>query len=170
MLARVFVVIVFSLAAHPALAAPQIWGLEAVQFDDGGIATGFIEIDSVTGNLLDFNIRVEGGNEGVFPNSAYSAGSVVSQRMQINAHPVDSFVFSGGDGDVQTILRLTPVANLETQAGRVNLDTGFADGNVECLDCSPFRLIVAGSLVNLLFEDGFEGSPAGDGGGDDGDG
>ena len=168
MIRRVLTLIIASLLAATANATSHTWDLDQVRFDDGGIAYGFISVDSVSGDLLDFYIRVEGGNEAYFPAGAYDAsGGTTGQRLQYLAHPVDSFVFGGGDGDIQTILRLTPVSNLEGQTGRINLDLVFTDGNVECQSCSPYRLIVEGSLINIVSRDGFEGAaPGGDGGGD----
>lgn len=166
---RLLALIVLGLLARPAIGAPHTWELDQVHFDDGGTAYGWIQVDSVSGSLLDFHIRVEGGNEASFPAGAYDASSGTSgQRLQYLANPVDSFVFSGGDGDIQTLLRLTPEANLEGQTGRIALDLAFADGNVECQGCSPFRLIVEGSLINLVSRDGFEGTASGGGGGGDG--
>lgn len=147
-------------------ASPLRWELVHVQFDDDGSATGWIEIDSISGALLDFDIRVSGGDPLNFPNYGFSD---IGQRLAISAHPVDSFVFSGGDGDLQRLLKLTPTINLESAAGDVPLDLSFAEGNLECHDCTPLRLITAGSFHSVLFRNGFEGGPGGDGGGGDGD-
>ena len=171
MIQRITALILLALSSSIASATPHTWELDNVRFDDGGAAYGWIEVDSVSGNLLGFNIRVEGGNVANFPARVYDASSgTAGQRLSYLANPVDSFIFGGGDGDVQTILRLTPETNLEGQIGRISLDLSFGDGNVECQECSPYRLIVDGSMVNLAFRDGFDGSPPGTGGGGDGDG
>jgi len=151
-------------------AATRRWVLHNASFDDGGRLEGWIEVDSVSGVLLDFDLRVSGGNEIDFPAIGYSpSGGNSGQRTTIAAHPVDSFQFSGGDGDLVRTLNLTPSNNLEGNTGSVALDPAFPQGNDECVNCSPIRFITGGSFWDEVFSDGFDdygGNGSGGGGGD----
>ena len=63
-------------------AAPVTWVLEDVIFDDGAIATGSFVFDADINTVLDFDISVSGGDEGVLPAFTYTPETVLG----INAY------------------------------------------------------------------------------------
>lgn len=138
------------LFATRVFAVPIIWTLNGVTFDDGGMATGSFDFDADTSTLLNWDISVSGGNTGSFPALTYSTANASSSYyvgMGNSTHTIQ-FNLSSSNREV----RLTPVSDLTNAGGTVALDlatAGGGSGGVECFNCSPFRLINAGSLSGV---------------------
>ena len=134
--------------AAPALtrATPITWTLQGVTFQDGGTASGTIQYDADTNHGSDWNISVSGGNTGIFPAITYTP---TDSTFQILA---GTFVF---DGPQAPSINPIPGANRNI---RFNFDAALTNaggtegfnqaglGSIECYNCSPFRLIVAGDV------------------------
>jgi hypothetical protein len=131
-----------------AFADPVVWTLNGVTFEDGTTATGSFVFDADANSVIDWNVSVQAG--GFFTDYSYTQATGTAYLQNL-LNPVDtvileapldpSFGFRG--------LRMTPVAALTNAGGIValNLNTsGGGSGGVECYNCSPHRLITAGSL------------------------
>jgi hypothetical protein len=126
--------------AMPAQAATRTWILAGVQFADGGTASGSIDTDTNTGEPVAWNISVAGGNTGSFPPVTFTAAnSTYSQNFQGTASRM-LFNMAGRH------LRLSPQSSLAQPCGPIPLDLSVPDNNVECFNCSPYRLVTAGAL------------------------
>jgi hypothetical protein len=130
----------------PTLAEALTWTLNGATFADGGTATGTFDFDAATSTLSNWNISVDGGDTGSFPPFTYAVGTATASIANLG-NPTDTFLFTK-ISDVRE-LRMTPLQNLTDSGGTVplNLHTAFGNsGEVECFNCSPFRIITAGRL------------------------
>jgi len=130
------------LVAVRAQALPAFWDLD-VTFDDEGTATGSFVVDTPERTPTDWSLAIGGGNEGNFPpvvldpaNSGARTTTLPGLENRI------TFDLDGNDRQ----LRITSEAPVVEAACEVGLDLTDSSGNVECFNCSPFRLIAAGQL------------------------
>ena len=88
----------FSLvAASPAFAVVITWELNNFVFEDGGVASGFFDWDTVTQDSTNFEISVSGGNTGSFPAFTWSDDS---GHTQVGGTPAtDVVVFTDDVGE-----------------------------------------------------------------------
>jgi uncharacterized repeat protein (TIGR01451 family) len=138
------------LIATPVFAVPVRWTLNGVTFDDGGMATGSFDFDADSSTLSNWNIGVSGGNTGSFPVLTYSTADASSEYYLFTGNTTHTIQFDLSSSDRQ--LRLTPVSDLTNAGGTVAIDLATAfggSGGVECFNCSPFRLINAGSFSGV---------------------
>ena len=151
-----------------AVAAPIMWNLQSVTFEDGATATGFLEWDAEAASgaqLSKFDVNVAGGNTVLFPAFEYTSfdsdpnGALASSSFIANFDGVIvpvTFVrllsnnyFDGRPRE----LRLLFSPSLTDAGGIVPIyfpDPKF--GTLlpgECFNCGPFRAIVAGQAVAI---------------------
>jgi hypothetical protein len=136
-------------------AAPITWVLEDVSFDDGGIAIGSFVFDADSNTVLDWDIIVSGGDEGVFPVFSYTPATVMEVGVFTagSGQSLQFFVDPNAPGNTpeSRLLGLTTDASLTNSGGSVSLLTQVSTPqgifeSVECYNCTPFRLIVSGTL------------------------
>lgn len=144
--------------APSAQAAPVVWTLYGVQFEDGGTAAGTFEYDADTNLLIAWNISVSGGDEGSFPPLTYSfltAGQIA--EVDNGSSPADgqAFIFWGEPPQPgvpqanERQLRLDPDGVLTNAGGTFALDLGNPDRNIECFNCGLNRLITGGFVSTV---------------------
>jgi len=150
--ALVFVAAWSLLAAGAAQAASRYWFLQGVTFEDGAVATGSFAYDDVSRVVTSWNISVSDGADPQFFEFTYMPGnSTVLVNTNWSAIPTLYFSSAGaGTPPYARTLRLTPNQVLDGAPTTVPLDVSVAAGNVECVDCDPFRLVTGGSLVLTL--------------------
>jgi hypothetical protein len=158
-LVAIIALLFFSTSAH---AVGIIWSLNGVTLDDGGTATGTFVFNADTSTVSNWNVSVSGGDTGTFSPFTYSTGSSSFFFTIATWSPLDTFNFEENSSNRE--LRLTPIASLTNAGGTVPIDLATSSGGsgaVECFNCSPFRVIDAGSLVSVCIdpdEDGICGS------------
>ena len=138
--------ILMFVAAHDLAAQFALtWSVTAT-FADGGTANGTFDYDASTNTVTDFDINVRGGDEGTFPALTFSPPGDTVSVLNL-ANPEDTFVFIRSSTNRQ--LRFTPVTALTDAGGTIALDlmtSSGGSGGGDCFNCSPLRLITAGSL------------------------
>lgn len=133
-------------AVSGAYANPISWTLENVTFDDGGTAFGTFTTDSVTGNLLGFDIvTTPGATLGGYtytPQTTNFSGNNVNQP--------NSFIVGN---DTQLIRKYIQLTFVHPLTGGLAVDP-IIPGNppvaaysLECNDCNPFRFVETGIAV-----------------------
>ena len=143
----------FSLfAAGASQAASRYWNLQGVTFEDGAVAYGSFAYDDVSRVVTSWNISVTDGADPQFFEFTYMPGnSTVTVNTNWSAIPTIYFISAGaGTPPYARELRLTPNQVLDGAPTTVPLDVAVAAGNVECINCDPFRLVTSGSLVFTL--------------------
>jgi hypothetical protein len=128
-----------------ALGAVTRWTLSGVTFSDGGTAEGYLDLDPAGGAygiLKNWQISVSGGNTTQFPEFTYTAAS--SNGISYDAGESAPRIIVS-DPSSNRELRLQPLDPPTDAGGTVGLNTD--SGSVECYNCSPARVITAGSMV-----------------------
>ena len=133
------------------------WQLEGVTFDDGTTATGTITYNEATASIVLWNVRTKAGAE-LLPFT-YLPGDSTAELVSIApATPGNRYILRSVEGGrpaappaaaANRLLILSPAERLSSGAGYLPLDFGsalLASGNVECLDCGTYRIVVAGGL------------------------
>lgn len=157
--AKVLVTVCCMLPAMAVQAAPVKWEISGLTFADGGSGSGHFVFDADTEAVSDWEVDVAGGTTTDLPaiqynvnNSSSFVGVVANYSNEIQiAFRIDS------DQVAKRQLRITPVSALTNSGGSIAIDTqtgGGGSGGVECIDCSPFRLITGGTLRADLDNDG----------------
>lgn len=136
--------LVATLTASAAFAVPLTWTVQGAQFDDGGSASGTLVIDSVTGDLLDWNLSTT-------PGSAQSGFVYTTATSDLFGRDVWGYPNS------YTIVRTSPFAepyfNLTfvsalTAPGTVAFTTAAdLSGSWECTNCADIRYLTAGVVT-----------------------
>lgn len=121
------------------------WTLVDVTFDDGGTASGTVDINMNTKEVLDWSVSVSGGNIADLPPFEYrpstSTATASHEYISFSKH----IPFSWQD----RLFWLEPLSDLTSQLGTIPLNTLF-DSSYECYNCSPYRSLVSGSLVGSI--------------------
>ncbi len=137
------------LFASQASAQINTWNLSGVTFDDSTTASGFITYNFGTSSVTNWSVSVQASPS--FTARTYDPGnSTVSVNDTGNTQLTIMFQESPAPGFSQRQFRITPVSALDGTLTTVpvNLATiGNGSGAVECFNCGPFRLIVAGSFT-----------------------
>ncbi|MDJ0926965.1 MAG: hypothetical protein QNJ73_04865 [Gammaproteobacteria bacterium] len=152
--------VVLLLASGVAGAAPLVWTLTNVEFDDGGTATGFIEFDAalaaagpcdpVCPGLIDGSITVSGGDQTTFPPFTYDATNVLAETFPPDPPRFPGHIFTIKRLADDRLLSLYTASPLTDAGGTVDLiQIDSFVGSVECYNCDPFRRIVSGSLTAI---------------------
>ena len=147
----------FGPLATPAGSEVIHWRLEGVRFDDGTTATGTLTYDTVAARIVRWNIRTPIGS-GLLPYT-YMPGDSAADLVPIApATPGNRYILRSPEGGrpatttapaADRLLILSPIDRLGSAAGFLDLDFAsplLASGNAECLDCAPYRRVVAGGL------------------------
>ena len=129
-------------------AAPVVWTMSGVTFDDGGTATGSLTYDADSNVYSDWSISVSGGTlaaPGGLPDMTYAVGNA-----QISNAAATGLLLI--DFNVGRVLRMNWSGALTNGGGTSFLATGdfnFATGAYECgnFNCSPVRTMTSGVLV-----------------------
>lgn len=135
-----------ALAAGSAQGALRTWTLQNVTFDDGAIATGTITCDDAVPLCTHWNISVSPGANPVFYPFTYMPGNsffaLGASNNQIVFGATDA-----GPSPKRRDIRLWLSTPLDGSPTTVPLDFSAPELSFECMACSPFRVIVSGSLV-----------------------
>lgn len=125
--------------------SPVSWNLSDVTFSDGARATGSFQFDADSNTFGSWKINVTAGVLSAFIYT--NANSSPFDGVQASGYQ-PTFFFSQNGSTRE--LRITPLTALTDAGGTVaiNLNTwGGGSGSVECVDCTPYRNIVSGSLT-----------------------
>jgi hypothetical protein len=146
---------------------PLTWTLDNFTFADGGVASGTFVYEASSNSILDWNISVSGGDEATFPPFTYdpttteagvATNIMVCDAQGQNCQPADialelHFIIDefalGGTPDSR-VLALSTDVPLTDAGGTIPLNTTSLFKSRECFNCSPFRLVVTGSLVSVV--------------------
>lgn len=140
------------MASGSALAAPVLWNLSNVVFDDGGVASGSFTYDADTGTYSAVSITTSGGT--VLPGANYTTGEVVNAPFPSNnlhLTLINNFGLANPTG--QTLIGLTYASILTNTGGAINLVGGFFNSfegictNTDCSSGSGNRTTVVGGQV-----------------------
>ncbi len=171
---RLTLALVFTLALFGGVAAqanPMTWTLENVTFgscwswggsapdpgfpcDSGGTASGSFVFDATAQTFSAWNISVDGGDEGVFPQYTWSDVSLGHSVQLIDDASYGPNVILSFSGDVspewgfvRQIRLLTADVLPDAYSTTVPLvfDQSYA---VECYNCIPYRFLVTGQLTS----------------------
>lgn len=126
-------------ASMSAQAALMTWNLDGVTFNDGTSATGSIVMDPTAHTSSTFNVATQAGTLSGFTFDTANSG----------------LYFGGGAGPNNFIL-FTKTGNryfnfsfaspLNAGGGTFALNTA---SSYECMNCSPYRMVTAGSLTTV---------------------
>jgi hypothetical protein len=156
--------------AAPAGSEVIHWRLEGVRFDDGTTATGTLTYDTAVARIVRWNIRTTIGSD-LLPYT-YLPGDSTAELVPIApATPGNRYIFRSPEGGLPAytptaghrLLILSPIDRLDSAAGFLDLDFASparASGNVECIDCAPLRLVVAGGLRRVAAAPGVDTTKA----------
>src|SRR5688572_18722966 len=147
--------LIFHTGAH---AEARVWTLTGVTFADGGTASGTFVFDSDANPPFgapgpDFHISVSGGDTGSFPAFIFDPSNADLTIFNGVFGLGTAFVVQTKEEVVTPFgrpreLRFVTVAELRAP-GTVDIDTQeTALEATECYTCSPFRRVVAGSVVS----------------------
>lgn len=123
-------------------AATIQWSLSGVTFDDGGTASGTFSTDSVSGNLLSYNLTTSAGS--TLPGFNYNASN--SSIYGNNVFSVNSFLLTNNSPFAIPYLNLSFQNSLTTAAGAT--DALINNNSWECNNCSSVRYITGGEAVS----------------------
>jgi hypothetical protein len=113
------------------------WALSGVTFADGGQMTGSF-VMTASGQLDDVHITTSGGDTAWFGESTtYDAGTA-----NVYDNGADHYLMQ--EGSSQFIRLVLPDLSSATDGAVVDLSPNTS---YECLNCSPYRYVSAGSLV-----------------------
>ena len=151
---RLLAAVMFAAASFACHAANVRWYLDGITFDDGGTAHGWFDEDPGAGTFGRFVIYTTDGTS--IAGHDYVDGQASASRYVAigNSVPTEAFARSG-----PWQLRFRPTADLTAAGGPTALDLSDTNNNVECNNCSAFRVITAGQLIgvtDLLFGGGFD--------------
>lgn len=140
------------LAMGTAGAAPVLWTLSNVSFDDGGVATGSFVYDATTGTYSSITITTSGGT--ALPGTTYTTNEQVTfpfQTDSLHLTLIDNFGLPDLSGE--SLIGLTYVSALTNAGGAINLVTGYFNsfegtcGVADCGSGSGNRTTVVGGQV-----------------------
>jgi hypothetical protein len=141
-----------------AQASPTTWKLNNFVFADGGQASGFVVYDNSSGNVINWEISVTGGDEAAFPRANYlNLNSFVFEAPSSNT--VGEFIFRSNNpqscpavcpvSPAFRDIRITPAQVLTGPLGTVITLDPTAE-NFECYNCVPSRIIGAGASLEAV--------------------
>jgi len=138
---------VAALSASFANAATLNWTLQGVQFADQATASGWFTADSVTGNILSWDITTTAGS--TLSGYHYDTTTSFLYGQNVWGANANSFLIANFAGN-----NYSPYLNLSfdnpwTSAGVINVDTSTvgSSGSWECANCSPARFATAGTAT-----------------------
>jgi hypothetical protein len=139
---RLSLLLAFTLLSNRAFAAPIVWTLQNVTFDDATPLTGSFTYDAVIDTYSNWNLTVQPG--GIF--TAYNYLPVVDGGF-VGLHSAVMADFVAFPAPPGRYVRLNFVNPLTDLGGTINLLTA---GNVswECNNCGTNRFIISGSVTS----------------------
>jgi len=128
-------------ASLPTQAAMLTWNLSGVQFDDGTIATGSIKMD-----FSEYAWKVDSFSVSTFNGalSGFTYDNSNSDLINTSLNGTNGFYLI--DRSVGRYFNFGFTAPLAAAGGEVAFNTRIS---YECMNCSPQRLVTAGSLTTL---------------------
>jgi hypothetical protein len=126
-------------SALPALAAPIKWTLSDVRFTDGATASGsfFYDADAQKGSM--FDVSTSAGILSAFHYEPAHSGFYTGGGSGPN-----NFILMANDG--LRYLNFSFLDPLSNAGGTIDINLA---SSYECLNCSPFRTMVSGSVTTL---------------------
>jgi len=147
---------VVTYASHASASDVMRWELENMKFDDGAIATGFIDIDfsdcgkqtiaTNTCNKLEvvsWAITTSGGSMQGVGVTTYNPDNSKLRRADLNRIAIASTSLSSGHAPVRSLVL---VLNMQEPISPAGGSVALAADSRECFDCSPARLMVSGNF------------------------
>ncbi|WP_312517287.1 hypothetical protein [Massilia sp.] len=127
-------------AALPVQASMLTWNLSGVQFDDGTIATGSIKMD-ISEHAWKFDSFSFSTFNGAVSGYTYDNNSNIYDTS-IRGSNGFYLITEGGD----RYFNFAFTAPLAIAGGKFAIDTA---NSYECMNCSPYRFVTAGSLTTI---------------------
>lgn len=142
-----FAPLLFALVVLPgssATAAPILWTLQGVTFDDSGTASGTFSTDSATGSLLSYDIVTTAGS--ALPGNHYDG--IGDFKFADNWFSPNSFLVWNNDfGLYLNLSFVNPLTDFGNNP--LALWVGENTGSWECDNCSPVRFVTDGSATSV---------------------
>jgi hypothetical protein len=126
-------------ASMSAQAALMTWNLDGVTFTDGTTATGSIVMDPTARTSSIFSVSTEAGTLSAFTFNNANSGLYFGG----GAGPNNFILF---DTRAQRYFNFSFVSPMNAAGGTFALNTA---SSYECMNCSPFRRVTAGSLTTV---------------------
>jgi len=126
-------------ASMSAQAGLMTWNLDGVTFNDGTTATGSITMDPTARTSSAFSVSTEAGTLSAFTFDNTNSGLYFGG----GAGPNNFILF---DTRAQRYFNFSFLSPLNAAGGTFALNTA---NSYECLNCSPFRRVTAGSLTTV---------------------
>ncbi|SHH66271.1 PEP-CTERM sorting domain-containing protein [Massilia sp. CF038] len=144
---RVFLSLAF-LTASVASATPLTWTFQGVTFDDDASLSGYLEVESTTGDLLSWNLTTSAG---VLAGFTYDSSTSTLYARDLYAP--NGYLITSNDVNNSTLISLN-FASALTAPGSVNLVISDVDlsGGFECDNCFTTRFINAGAISTQVPE------------------
>lgn len=137
------------LPASSATAAPILWTLVGVSFDDGATASGSFSTDELTGQLLSYDISTTAG---VLPAEHYDGIDDLNYGNDY-FEPNSFLVLSYASGTFFQYINLQFVNPLNTPGVNPLVAGSGFQGSWECDDCATVRYVTEGYATS-------DGAPA----------
>lgn len=128
-----------ALGAVSARASVIDWALQGVTFTDGGTATGTFSTDSISGDVLTFDITTTAGTK--LGGTVYDSTSG-SVDVYNNKWATDSFDLTDEGAHVYLELAFANPLNISQTDSFSTQNPSY-----ECNNCRPFRIASAGEAV-----------------------
>jgi hypothetical protein len=125
-------------AALPAQAELMKFNLDGVTFTDNTIATGFVTIDTTAHTSSAFDVSTTAGTLSAFNFSNANSGLYFGGGAGPN-----NFILFTNSGDRYFNFSFASPLNATDASFALNTASSY-----ECMNCSPFRMVTAGSLMN----------------------
>jgi hypothetical protein len=137
--------LVLVVSTTPASADPQTWNVR-MNFNDGGVGTGFFVFDVDTGKMLNYAISISGGDTTAFPTYTYTPGnSVFGTSDFVPEKFIWSFLLGTGALGERQLRLVFSSRQLTNAGGTIPLDLSVSFFHNECFNCFPNRTITSGS-------------------------
>ena len=131
-------------AAAPASAVIITWELNNFVFEDGGIATGFFDWDTVAQSSTNFEFMVSGGDTATFPAFTWDDESGVTLfAIDDPGNQTLAFHTNGVVPRRDFRIGLDSLSALDTPIAMLfpSVQTSTSPGTfVDCFNCGPFRV------------------------------
>lgn len=144
MLSRLLI-IAAAMSASVANASPLTWTLQGAIFTDGASASGTLVTDSITGDLLGFNVTTSAGD---LPGFVFDSTSSTLYGRNVWGSNPNSYVVTRNSPFATPYFNFSFVSAL-TAPGTVAfaVEVGGLGGSWECNNCNNRRDLVSGSVT-----------------------
>ena len=126
-------------AAAASAATYRTWTLSGVTFADGGEMSGSFRVTD-SGEVSEVRLTTTGGDEGTY------GASTTYDASNSTANLYDNYLYVNFE-DRSRYLRLRAGDLTVAEDGEIRAIVMSSDESYECLNCAPYRVVSAGTLV-----------------------